>query len=99
MKVFLSPLLTVHKIIFSSAWCTINPSYRTKSFLLANEPRHDVQNNVPLEEIGEEELIIQQRFREHQQQAPRLGFAADVRSLIQYNHGYAVMSTNSKAFP
>ena len=40
---------------------------------------------------------IQEALAEHQQNAPKLGFDVDVRSLVQYNHGFAVMSTNSKA--
>ena len=36
-------------------------------------------------------------YMEHQQSVPKPGFPTDVRSLIQYNHGFAVMSTNSKA--
>ncbi|EEC47844.1 predicted protein, partial [Phaeodactylum tricornutum CCAP 1055/1] len=35
--------------------------------------------------------------QEHQQTAPKLDWATDVRTLVQYNHGFAVMSTNSKA--
>lgn len=58
-------------------------------------PRHDVPGaNV---EISPEEMKIQAAFAEHQQNCPKLGFAADVRTLIQYNHGFAVISTNSKA--
>lgn len=51
-----------------------------------------------MEEMDEEEMDLQARFAEHQQNAPRLGFATDVRSLVEYNHGFAVMSTNSKAY-
>ena len=38
-------------------------------------------------------------YQEHQQSAAKLGWATDVRTLIQYNHGFAVMSTNSKSNP
>lgn len=38
-------------------------------------------------------------YQEHQQNAPKLDWATDVRTLIQYNHGFAVMSTNSKSNP
>lgn len=38
-------------------------------------------------------------YQEHQQTAPKLDWATDVRTLIQYNHGFAVMSTHSKAHP
>jgi len=60
-------------------------------------PKHDVRSDGVVEEMDEEEKDLQARFAEHQQNAPRLGFATDVRSLVQYNHGFAVMSTNSKA--
>lgn len=36
---------------------------------------------------------------QHQQTVPKPGFPTDVRSLVQYNHGFAVMSTNSKSNP
>lgn len=60
---------------------------------------HDVRGGAPVEEIDPEELALQQTLAAHQQNAPKLGFAADVRSLVEYNHGFAVMSTNSKSNP
>jgi putative heme iron utilization protein len=65
---------------------------------LSNAPRHDVRSSAPME-IDPEEAKIQAAFAEHQQNAPKLGWATDVRTLIQYNHGFAVMSTNSKSDP
>ena len=64
-------------------------------------PGHDVRSSsTPAGmEIDEEEMAIQQRYAKHQQEAPRLGFAVDIRSLVQYNHGFAVLSTNSKSKP
>jgi putative heme iron utilization protein len=44
-------------------------------------------------------MMIQQRFAKHQQEAARLGWAVDIKTLVQYNHGFAVLSTNSKAKP
>lgn len=44
-----------------------------------------------------EEMKVQVALGEHQQNAPKLGFPTDVRTLVQNNHGFAVMSTNSKA--
>jgi hypothetical protein len=38
-----------------------------------------------------------QAFMVHQQSLPKIGFPTDVRSLVQYNHGFAVMSTISKS--
>jgi len=43
------------------------------------------------------EMKIQAAFAEHQQNCPKLGFAIDVRTLVEYNHGFAVISTHSKA--
>jgi len=61
--------------------------------------RHDVRNEGMEQEMDPEEIKIQQAFMEHQQNAPKLGWATDIRTLVQYNHGFAVMSTNSKANP
>jgi len=56
-------------------------------------PRHDT--GTP-QEVSPEEMKVQAAFAEHQQNCPKPDFATDVRTLIQYNHGFAVMSTNSK---
>jgi len=44
-------------------------------------------------------LKIQKAFAEHQQNAPKMGWATDIRTLVEYNHGFAVMSTLSKSNP
>eukprot|EP00590_Aulacoseira_subarctica_P005690 CAMPEP_0172430378 /NCGR_PEP_ID=MMETSP1064-20121228/54192_1 /TAXON_ID=202472 /ORGANISM="Aulacoseira subarctica , Strain CCAP 1002/5" /LENGTH=341 /DNA_ID=CAMNT_0013176375 /DNA_START=1 /DNA_END=1026 /DNA_ORIENTATION=+ len=64
-------------------------------------PRHDVRGNddTVSVDMDPEEEKIQRIFMEHQQKAPKLGFATDVRTLVQYNHGFAVLSTNSKSNP
>jgi len=62
-------------------------------------PTHDVRNAGPAMEIDPEEAKIQAAFGEHQQEAPKLGWATDIRTLVEYNHGFAVMSTNSKSDP
>lgn len=60
-------------------------------------PRHDVPSaKINLTPEEEEKMNA---YGLHQQNAPKLGFPADVRTLIQYNHGYAVMSTFSKSDP
>lgn len=65
-----------------------------------NAPRHDVRSGGgTAKEMDPEEMKIQEAFAEHQQNAPKLGWATDIRTLVQYNHGFAVMSTNSKAHP
>jgi len=64
-----------------------------------NQAGHGVRNDGMQIEMDPEEMKIQQRFAEHQSKAPKLGFPTDVRTLVQYNHGFAVMSTNSKANP
>lgn len=62
-------------------------------------PRHDVRSNMAPEEMDPQEAKIQAAFAEHQQHAPKMTFAQDIRTLVQYNHGFAVMSTNSKSDP
>ena len=63
----------------------------------SNAPRHDVRSSGASGEMDPEEMKIQMALAEHQKNAPKLGFDVDVRSLVEYNHGFAVMSTNSKA--
>lgn len=63
-----------------------------------NAPKHDVGEN-PMADFTPEQLERAQAYMEHQNNVPKLGFPTDVRSLVQYNHGFAVMSTNSKANP
>jgi hypothetical protein len=59
-------------------------------------PKHDVGAN-PLDQLKPDQKERVQAFMEYQQSLPRIGFPTDVRSLVQYNHGFAVMSTNSKS--
>ena len=59
-------------------------------------PRHDVRSGGSME-VDPEEAKIQEAFAEHQQNAPKMDWAQDIRTLVQYNHGFAVMSTNSKS--
>jgi hypothetical protein len=68
--------------------------YSTTS--LANAPRHDV-GGAAQQDLPEEVQKAMMAYQEHQQTAPKLDWATDVRTLVQYNHGFAVMSTNSKA--
>jgi len=64
----------------------------------SKDPRHDVgpASQVTLPPEVEKQLLA---YQEHQQNAPKLDWATDVRTLVQYNHGFAVMSTFSKAHP
>jgi len=105
MKLLLTTLIASINIVGTSSFIsTSKVSYKKstppKKVILFSEPKHAPKHDVRsvgAGEIDEEEMELQQRFGEHQQSAPRLGFATDVRSLIEYNHGFAVMSTNSKA--
>jgi len=87
---------------FSLGTCS---SSATRSILHAQEESkvvsggHDVQSDGPAIEIDPEEAKIQAAYVEHQQNAPKLDFATDVRTLVEYNHGFAVMSTNSRTDP
>jgi len=60
---------------------------------------HDVRSSTPkdMPKISEEEMAVQQRYMKHQQSAKTLGFPVDVRTLVEYNHGFAVLCTNSKS--
>jgi putative heme iron utilization protein len=71
---------------------------RTSTRIFNNAPRHDVRGDAPME-ADPEELKIQTALKEHQDKAPKLNWAIEVRTLVQYNHGFAVMSTNSKSDP
>ena len=75
-----------------------SPEFQRTLVQVSNKPAgHDVRSSGPAMEMDPEERKIQEALSEHQQNAPKLGFDVDVRSLVQYNHGFAVMSTNSKA--
>jgi hypothetical protein len=64
----------------------------------APAPKHDVSaGGNPMANLTPEQVQRVQAYMEHQQNAPKIGFPTDVRSLIQYNHGFAVMGTNSKS--
>lgn len=82
------------------AWTAVAPvSFKqsTRLFLSSEKaPRHDVGGD-PFSSLSPEQKERVQAYMEHQQNVPKPGFPADVRSLVQYNHGFAVMSTNSKS--
>ena len=59
-------------------------------------PKHDVGAANPMDDMDPEQLARAQAYMEHQQNSPKIGYPTDVRSLVQYNHGFAVMSTISK---
>mmetsp|Transcript_108362 Transcript_108362/g.169443 ORF Transcript_108362/g.169443 Transcript_108362/m.169443 type:complete len:384 (+) Transcript_108362:65-1216(+) len=52
-------------------------------------------------DIDPEEMKIMQTLQAHQAEAnkQKLSIPDEVRTLVEYNHGYAVISTNSKQFP
>jgi len=59
---------------------------------------HQVKNAGSFQ-TDPEEMALQQKVREHQENAVKLDAATEVRTLVQYNHGFAVMSTNSASMP
>lgn len=61
-------------------------------------PGHQVKNTGEFKQ-DPEEAALQLKLREHQESAPKLGAPIEVRTLVQYNHGFAVMSTNSVTMP
>lgn len=62
-------------------------------------PKHDVggRGGNPLAQLPADQRERVEKFMEHQNSVPKIGFPVDVRSLVQYNHGFAVISTNSKS--
>jgi putative heme iron utilization protein len=61
-------------------------------------PRHDVGSSAQME-LSPAEQAKMEAYGAHQQSAPKLDWATDVRTLVQYNHGFAVLSTHSKSDP
>lgn len=90
----LSSILAVGTV---AAFAPSGTSRHAITQLYNNAPGHDVRSDGVAKEMDPEEMKIQVALAEHQQNAPKLGFPTDVRTLVQYNHGFAVMSTNSKA--
>lgn len=76
------------------------PSVKTRLGPLYHSPpspKHDVGGGGdPMANFTPEQQATAKAYIEHQQNVPTPGFPTDVRSLVQYNHGFAVMSTNSK---
>lgn len=100
MTMLLRFLSIASLVIPAEAWA---PQYLAKSgtrlfHAPQNAPKHDVGSN-PMADFTPEQLERATAYMEHQQNVPKPGFPTDVRSLVQYNHGFAVMSTNSKANP
>lgn len=104
-KLFL-PLLSLfvsNSLRFSARPMT--PSqFSRRSFALSssnNEKNegHRPPSNAP--KMTEEEMRINQLIQVHQSEAvqSRLDFPTAVRTLVQFNHGYAVISTNSASEP
>jgi len=60
---------------------------------------HQVNTRGGGVKLDPEEAAVQERLREHQASAPKLGAPVEVRTLVEYNHGFAVISTNSVAMP
>lgn len=58
------------------------------------EPKHEI--NSGMEEIDPEELEVQEKLAASQADARKLDFPTAVRSLVEYQNGFAVLSTNSK---
>ena len=81
-----------------------SPLMLTRRFLSSKDedeskaPKHDTGGGA-VDELPEKVQQQLMAYQEHQQNAPKLDHATDVRTLIQYNHGFAVISTQSKAHP
>mmetsp|Transcript_34011 Transcript_34011/g.37585 ORF Transcript_34011/g.37585 Transcript_34011/m.37585 type:complete len:361 (+) Transcript_34011:46-1128(+) len=60
---------------------------------------HDIRSEVKdaAPKMDPEEMKLMGRFQKHQKNAAKLDWPTDVRTLIEYSTGFAVMSTNSKS--
>jgi putative heme iron utilization protein len=90
-----------HRLLGSSRSLLV-PTSTTLLFSEKNNnsaaPRHDVGSSAQME-LSPEEQAKMEAYGLHQQSAPKLDWATDVRTLVQYNHGFAVLSTFSKSDP
>ena len=98
------PLLAAKAATTASATCSSGTTRLWESKETepkTNAPGHEVRSSEPMPDLTDEEkerLQAQAKsFMEYQQEAPKLDWPTEVRTLVQYNHGYAVISTNSKA--
>lgn len=91
--------------VVATADAFVNPSLPTAasggSALFHGAPKHDVggKGQKTIDDLTPDQQERVKAFLGHQQSVPKIGFPADVRSLVQYNHGFAVMSTISKSNP
>jgi hypothetical protein len=66
----------------------------------SDEPQHMINNNNDEEQEMSVELSeLQAAYQAHQKNAPKLSHAQEVKTLVAYNHGFAVLSTFSKHHP
>lgn len=86
---YLTALTSILAVSTVGAFAPCSAS-RHASTQLYNAPRHDVRSDGVAKEMDPEEMKLQAALAEHQQNAPKLGFPTDVRTLVQYNHGFAV---------
>jgi len=94
---FSSQVVSKHRL-FSTAGNDQEETTKVERTPKSNLSGHDVKSSVKMD-MDPEELALQQTLVEHQTNAAKLGFPVDVRTLVQYNHGFAVISTNSKSNP
>lgn len=81
-----------------SSRSTSSSHSRSTNGPLYNAPRHDVGSSAQME-LSPADQAKMEAYGLHQQNAPKLDWATDVRTLVQYNHGFAVISTHSKSDP
>ena len=103
MKIFLAVISLLASSASAFQVGAVGSSSLTKATTISSSalyhapaPKHDVGEN-PMADFTPEQIERAQAYMEHQQNVPKPGYPVDVRSLVQYNHGFAVMSTNSKS--
>jgi putative heme iron utilization protein len=95
---FVAPLAPSRATAVMTQYLQQQQKSLTFTLMETKAPRHDVsgassQQQMDLPEHVQQKLMA---YQEHQQNAPKLDWATDVRTLVQNSHGFAVMSTFSK---
>jgi len=96
-------------LVTLSTGFTLSPATKAFRHTLYNTPPRS-ENNAQGEghappasarQMSTEEIAVQTLLQQHQASAAksRLPFGDAVRTLVQFNHGYAVIGTNSQSMP
>ena len=87
--------LTVYSFVIGGSHHPSHPSIFSTH--VSAEARHDTGGDET--QLSEKDHAAMVAYRDHQSNAPKLDWATDVRTLVAGSHGFAVLSTFSKAEP